>query len=63
MGRVQNCRCSIKAPIASPSLFITLWKHAQSIMLSNWEKGGSAQTAEQRQRKQLCQCKQQTDYL
>lgn len=42
---------------AVPSHFITPQKHTRSTMLSNCEKGGSTQTAEQRQRKQLCQYK------
>lgn len=63
MGCVLIWYCSIREQIAAPSHFIALLKYTWSIMLSNWEKGGSAQTAEQRQRKQLCQCKQQSDYL
>lgn len=60
---VGMCFCTTKESIVAHSLFITLKKHARSIMLSNWERGGSAQPAEQRQCKQLCQCKHSSQII
>ena len=52
-----------RADSGSLSFYYPLETYSEYYVIKLGKRGGSAQTAEQRQCKQLCQCKQQSDYF